>query len=96
MMPSPAWAIDCFNGLAADVRDRIDGRERWLVHNFVPAVDRDRSVPAILGVGFDSINRGWIGRPMIAVFPNNRQGGHETVVSPEITTILYVWKHWAH
>jgi hypothetical protein len=53
MMPSPAWAIDCFNSRAWRLRDRIDGRERWLVHNFLPAVDRDRRVPAILGVGFE-------------------------------------------
>jgi hypothetical protein len=32
-------------------------------------------------------------RPMIIVFPNSRQGGRQTAVSPEITTILYVWKH---
>jgi hypothetical protein len=49
----------------------IDGRERWLIHNFLPTVDRDRSIREILGVepSFDFKILGqedWTGRRMIA------------------------------
>jgi hypothetical protein len=56
----------------------IDGRERWLVHNYMKpgegdfdSVDRDACIRAILGVGpefrYDIISReDWIGRRLIA------------------------------
>jgi 2-polyprenyl-6-methoxyphenol hydroxylase-like FAD-dependent oxidoreductase len=49
----------------------IDGRERWLVHNFLPAVEPDRSIREILGVGASFefkilAQEDWTGRRMIA------------------------------
>jgi hypothetical protein len=49
----------------------IDGRERWVIHNFLPATDRDRSIREILGVGpaftFEILGQeDWTGRRMIA------------------------------
>ena len=55
----------------------IDGRERWLIHNFLglgeslSAVDRNRSVREILGVGpsfeFEILGQAdWTGRRMVA------------------------------
>jgi 2-polyprenyl-6-methoxyphenol hydroxylase-like FAD-dependent oxidoreductase len=71
MMASPAWAIDCLSPRSWGLVFAIDGRERWLVHNFLPAVDRDRSIREILGVGsdfkFDILGQeDWTGRRMIA------------------------------
>ena len=50
MMPSRAWAIDCLNPRSWGLMFAIDGCERWLVHNFLPTIDRDRSIREILGV----------------------------------------------
>jgi 2-polyprenyl-6-methoxyphenol hydroxylase-like FAD-dependent oxidoreductase len=77
MMPGPAWAIDCINPRSCGLMFAIDGRERWLIHNFMgpdeslSAADHDRSVREILGVGpsfeFEVLGReDWIGRRMIA------------------------------
>jgi 2-polyprenyl-6-methoxyphenol hydroxylase-like FAD-dependent oxidoreductase len=77
MMTSPAWAIDCINSRCCGLMFAIDGRERWLVHNFLEAdqslsaLDRNRSIREILGVGdsfkFDILGQeDWIGRRMIA------------------------------
>jgi 2-polyprenyl-6-methoxyphenol hydroxylase-like FAD-dependent oxidoreductase len=71
MMPSPAWAIDCLNPRSRGLVFAIDGRERWLIHNFLPAADRDRSIREILGVGqsfaYETLGQeDWTGRRMIA------------------------------
>ena len=71
MMPSRAWAIDCLNPRSWGLMFAIDGYERWLVHNFLPTIDRDRSIREILGVqpSFDFKILGqedWTGRRMIA------------------------------
>jgi 2-polyprenyl-6-methoxyphenol hydroxylase-like FAD-dependent oxidoreductase len=77
MMPGPAWAIDCINPRSCGLMFAIDGRERWLIHNFLGPdeslldVDRDRSIREILGVGssfeFDILGRqDWTGRRMVA------------------------------
>ena len=71
LMPSQAWAIDCLNPRSWGLMFAIDGRERWVIHNFLPAVDRDRSVREILGVGsvfeFKILGQeDWIARRMIA------------------------------
>ena len=50
MMPSRAWAIDCLNPRSWGLMFAVDGCERWLVHNFLPTIDRDRSIREILGV----------------------------------------------
>ena len=77
MMPGPAWAIDCINPRSCGLMFAIDGRERWLIHNFLglgeslSAVDRDRSIREILGVGpsfeFEILGQqDWTGRRMVA------------------------------
>jgi 2-polyprenyl-6-methoxyphenol hydroxylase-like FAD-dependent oxidoreductase len=71
MMPSRAWAIDCLNPRSWGLMFAIDGRERWLIHNFLPAIDRDRGIREILGVGpsfaFEVLGQeDWTGRRMIA------------------------------
>ncbi len=77
MMPRPAWGTDCINPRSCGLMFAIDGRERWLVHNFMApsadlsSVDRDRSLREILGVGpsfaFEILGReDWTGRRMIA------------------------------
>ena len=77
MMPGPAWAIDCINSRSCGLMFAIDGRERWLIHHFsrrggsLSAVDRDRSVREILGVGssfeFEILGQeDWTGRRMLA------------------------------
>jgi 2-polyprenyl-6-methoxyphenol hydroxylase-like FAD-dependent oxidoreductase len=71
MMPSPAWAIDCLNPRSWGLMFAIDGRERWIIHNFLPAVERDRSIRDILGVGSSFefkilAQEDWTGRRMIA------------------------------
>jgi 2-polyprenyl-6-methoxyphenol hydroxylase-like FAD-dependent oxidoreductase len=70
-MPSRAWAIDCLNPRSWGLMFAIDGRERWLIHNFLPAFDRDRSIREILGVesmfAFQILGQeDWTGRRMIA------------------------------
>ena len=71
MMPSRAWAVECLNPRSWGLMFAIDGRERWLIHNFLPAVDRDRGIREILGVGpsfaFKILGQeDWTGRRMIA------------------------------
>src|SRR5262249_4537270 len=71
MMPGRAWAIDCLNPRSWGLMFAIDGRERWLIHNFLPAIDRDRGIREILGVGpsfaFEILGQeDWTGRRMIA------------------------------
>jgi 2-polyprenyl-6-methoxyphenol hydroxylase-like FAD-dependent oxidoreductase len=71
MMPSKAWAVDCLNSRSWGLVFAIDGRDRWLIHNFLPSVDRDRSIREILGVGpsfgFKILGQeDWTGRRMIA------------------------------
>jgi 2-polyprenyl-6-methoxyphenol hydroxylase-like FAD-dependent oxidoreductase len=71
MMPSRAWAVDCLNSRSWGLLFAIDGHDRWLIHNFLPTVDRDRSIREILGVGpsfaFKILGQeDWTGRRMIA------------------------------
>jgi 2-polyprenyl-6-methoxyphenol hydroxylase-like FAD-dependent oxidoreductase len=83
MMPGPAWAIDCINSRSCGLMFAIDGRERWLIHHFsrrgesLSAVDRDRSVREILGVGssfeFEILGQeDWTGRRMLADYFRDR------------------------
>jgi 2-polyprenyl-6-methoxyphenol hydroxylase-like FAD-dependent oxidoreductase len=71
MMPSRAWAIDCLTPRSWGLMFAIDGRDRWLVHNFLPAVERDQSIREILGVASSFefkilAQEEWTGRRMIA------------------------------
>ncbi|MEC7764980.1 MAG: FAD-dependent oxidoreductase [Pseudomonadota bacterium] len=77
MAVQPVWAMFSLNPRRAGNVYSIDGRERWLVHNYLredepdfDSVDRDGSIRAILGVGpeFDYevlANEDWIGRRLV-------------------------------
>jgi 2-polyprenyl-6-methoxyphenol hydroxylase-like FAD-dependent oxidoreductase len=74
----PAWAMFSLNPRRSGNIYAIDGRELWLVHNYLrpeepdfESVDRDASIRAILGVGADFqyevlANEDWFGRRLVA------------------------------
>jgi hypothetical protein len=74
----PAWATFSVNPRRCGNVYAIDGVERWLVHNYLrhdeadfDAVDRDRSIRQILGVGSDFRfevlgQEDWIARRLVA------------------------------
>ena len=74
----PAWGTGAINPRRSGMVYAIDGRERWLVHNYMKpdegdfdAVDRDASIRTILGVDadfrYEVISReDWYGRRLIA------------------------------
>ncbi len=73
-----AWGTGAINPRRSGMVYAIDGRERWLVHNYLKpdegdfdAVDRDACIRTILGVGsdfaYDVISReDWYGRRLVA------------------------------
>src|SRR4051794_16895012 len=73
-----AWGTGAINPRRSGMVYAIDGRERWLVHNYLrpdeadfDAVDRDACIRTILGVGpdfsYDIISReDWYGRRLVA------------------------------
>jgi 2-polyprenyl-6-methoxyphenol hydroxylase-like FAD-dependent oxidoreductase len=73
-----AWGTGAINPRRSGMVYAIDGRERWLVHNYMKpgegdfdSVDRDASIRTILGVdadfNYDIISReDWYGRRLIA------------------------------
>src|SRR3954451_24595678 len=73
-----AWGTGSINPRRSGMVYAIDGRERWLVHNYMKpdegdfdSVDRDACIRAILGVGpdfrYDVISKeDWVGRRLIA------------------------------
>src|SRR5260370_20371796 len=92
----PAWGPGAINPRRAGMVYAIDGRERWLVHNYMkPAeadfdsVDRDACIRTILGVGadfsYDIISReDWYGRRLIA----NKFRDRSTFVACDAAHIL--------
>jgi 2-polyprenyl-6-methoxyphenol hydroxylase-like FAD-dependent oxidoreductase len=78
MREKPAWATFSTNPRRSGNMYAIDGRETWLVHNYLrpgeddfDAVDRDRCIRLILGVGpdfqYEVISKeDWIGRRLVA------------------------------
>src|SRR5689334_3505050 len=74
----PAWMYLAFNPRRCGTMMAIDGRERWLIHNFLyhgetdyESVDRDWAIRNILGVGGDFTyevisKEDWIGRRLVA------------------------------
>lgn len=74
----PAWMYLAYNPRRCGTMMAIDGRETWLIHNFLygdepdyDSVDRDWSIRSILGVGpefeYDIISReDWVGRRLVA------------------------------
>jgi 2-polyprenyl-6-methoxyphenol hydroxylase-like FAD-dependent oxidoreductase len=79
-----AWGTGSINPRRTGMVYAIDGRERWLVHNYMKpgegdfdSVDRDACIRTILGVGadfqYDIISReDWYGRRLIADRFRNR------------------------
>jgi 2-polyprenyl-6-methoxyphenol hydroxylase-like FAD-dependent oxidoreductase len=76
-MPGPVWLSVSLNPRCSGYLFAIDGRERWLIHNWRPpnedlaSLDRDRSIRQILGVDstfeFEILGQeDWTGRRMIA------------------------------
>jgi 2-polyprenyl-6-methoxyphenol hydroxylase-like FAD-dependent oxidoreductase len=73
----PAWLYQVLNPRCCGSVFAIDGRERWLVHNFLAAesdydsVNRDWAIRTILGVPADFryeviSNEDWVGRRLVA------------------------------
>jgi 2-polyprenyl-6-methoxyphenol hydroxylase-like FAD-dependent oxidoreductase len=74
----PAWGTGAINPRRSGMVYAIDGRERWLVHNYMKpgegdfdSVDRDACIRTILGVGADFAyeiisKEDWYGRRLIA------------------------------
>lgn len=77
VIPRPAWLSVSLNPRCCGYLFAIDGRERWLIHNWRPpaedltTLDRDRCIRQILGVEssfeFEILGKeDWTGRRMIA------------------------------
>jgi 2-polyprenyl-6-methoxyphenol hydroxylase-like FAD-dependent oxidoreductase len=78
MQAEPAWSTQSLNPRRSANVFAIDGSETWLIHNYLrpeetdfDAVDRDRCIRLILGVGPDFEyevlgKEDWIGRRMLA------------------------------
>jgi 2-polyprenyl-6-methoxyphenol hydroxylase-like FAD-dependent oxidoreductase len=77
MMPNPAWLSVSLNRGCSGYLFAIDGRERWVIHNWRPpgedlaTLDRERCIRQILGVDseleFEILAKeDWTGRRMIA------------------------------
>src|SRR5262245_57858106 len=73
----PGWMYIALNPRRSGTMIAIDGRENWLIHNFLhpdepaDAVDRDRAIRAILGVdanfAYSTISQqDWVGRRLVA------------------------------
>lgn len=75
---APAWGTGAINPRRSGMVYAIDGRERWLVHNYLKpgeddfdSVDRDACIRTILGVEqdfrYEVLSReDWVGRRLIA------------------------------
>ena len=75
---TPAWATFALNPVRSGNVYAIDGRERWVVHNYLKpdepdfdSVDRDHGIRTILGVGDDFeyetlAHMDWFGRRLVA------------------------------
>lgn len=84
MQGAPAWGTFSLNHERSGMVYAIDGRERWLVHNYLigedeqfDTVDREASIRAILGVGADFAyevisQEDWVGRRLVANRFRNR------------------------
>ena len=74
----PAWVMFSLNSRRSGNVMAIDGREKWLVHNYLQdgeedfeSIDRDWAIRTILGVGADFeyevlAKEDWIGRRLVA------------------------------
>ena len=78
MKAEPAWGIVSLNPRRSGTLYAIDGRETWIVHNYLKedeanfeAIDRDWAIRTILGVDADFeyevlANEDWVGRRLVA------------------------------
>lgn len=78
MTSEPAWGIVSLNPRRSGTLYAIDGRERWIVHNYLreeetdfEAIDRDWAIRTILGVDadfrYEVLNvEDWVGRRLVA------------------------------
>jgi 2-polyprenyl-6-methoxyphenol hydroxylase-like FAD-dependent oxidoreductase len=78
MTSEPAWGIISLNPRRSGTLYAIDGRERWIVHNYLKenetdfeSIDRDWAIRTILGVGadfaYEVLNvEDWVGRRLVA------------------------------
>lgn len=78
MQVEPCWAMFSLNPRRTGNIYAIDGKERWLVHNYLrddepdfDSVDRDRCIREIFGVGddfeYETLNiEDWYGRRLVA------------------------------
>lgn len=75
MTAAPAWSNQCFNPRRSANIFAVDGRETWLVHNYLrpgeefAGVDRDACLRAILGgdIPFEVLSHeDWVGRRLLA------------------------------
>jgi 2-polyprenyl-6-methoxyphenol hydroxylase-like FAD-dependent oxidoreductase len=95
-----AWGTGSINPRRSGMVYAIDGRERWLVHNYLKpdeagfdAVDRDACIRTILGVGvdfnYDIISKeDWYGRRLIA----NRFRDRSTFIAGDAA---HIWVPYA-
>ncbi|GAA5233345.1 monooxygenase [Verticiella sediminum] len=82
---APAWATFSLNPVRCGNMYAIDGKERWLIHNYLrddepdfDSVDRDACIRAILGVGpefaYETISHeDWYGRRLVATHLRDRR-----------------------
>jgi len=74
---NPAWGTFSLNPRRCGMVYAIDGKERWLIHNYLDpgesfgSVNRDQSIRQILGVGddfsYETVSiQDWIGRRLVA------------------------------
>jgi hypothetical protein len=82
IMPSPAWAIEGFNSRAWRLMFAIVSMAASVGLSITFCLPSTAIAACLRSLVYrsSSIKRGWIGRPMIAVFSNGRQGGHQTAV----------------
>jgi 2-polyprenyl-6-methoxyphenol hydroxylase-like FAD-dependent oxidoreductase len=78
MRAEPAWSTQSLNPRRSANMFAVDGRETWLIHNYLrpdetdfAVVDRDRCIRLILGVGPEFqyqvlTQEDWVGRRMLA------------------------------
>jgi 2-polyprenyl-6-methoxyphenol hydroxylase-like FAD-dependent oxidoreductase len=77
MPAGPAWLCQIFNPRRCGTVFAIDGRETWIVHNFLDehegldSIDRDWAIRTILGVDSDFryeaiSHEDWVGRRLVA------------------------------
>ena len=78
MLAQPAWSTQVMNPRRSANMFAVDGRETWLIHNYLrpdetdfSAIDAEACIRAILGVdesfAYDVLSReNWIGRRMLA------------------------------